>query len=290
MEEDQGFIQIELDPSTKVYALPGSRVEVRLIYKEVFSQDCYFQHGIQLEEDDIVVDVGANIGMFAAKVLRSKPRVRYFGLEPVPRVFECLSKNMERLGKESRHQIHILNVGLSNCHKDAEIEFLPIVSSNSTLFPNAKWQHRKATWTSLRLKEVWLLHKGLAILLFLSYPMRRRLSDWLQKYQRQGATKIRCSFTTLGEFMKEAKIGHIGLLKIDVEGSEIDVLDGSTDAELRTVRQLVMEIEPYNKKNIPVLRERLESCDFRKIYIESLAKGSDPKTDSFPCTLFALKV
>ena len=98
--------------------------------------------------------------------------------------------------------------------------------------------------------------------------MRRRLSDWLQKYQRRGATKIRCSFTTLGEFMKEAKIGHIGLLKIDVEGSEIDVLDGATDAELRAVRQLVMEIEPYNKKKIPFLRERLESCDFRKIHIE----------------------
>jgi len=289
VEDDQGFIQIELDRSTKVYALPGSRVEVRLIYKEIFSQDCYFRHGIQLEEDDIVVDVGANIGMFAARVLRSKPRVRYFGLEPVPRVFQCLSKNMEQLGKESRHQIRILNVGLSNCHKDAEIEFLPIVSSNSTLFPNVKWQHRLAAWASLRLKEVWLLHKGLGIVFFLIYPVRRRFAVWLQNYQRQGATRIRCSFTTLGEFMKEAKIGRIGFLKIDVEGSEIDVLDGATDAELRTVRQLAMEIEPYNKKKIPALRERLERCDFRKIYVESLADGSDPKTDSFPCTLFALK-
>jgi FkbM family methyltransferase len=289
VEDDQGFIQIELDSSTKVYALPGSRAEVRLIYKEIFSEDCYFRHGIQLEEDDVVVDVGANIGMFAAKVLRSKPRVRYLGLEPVPRVFECLSKNIEQLGKESHHQIRILNVGLSNCHKDAEIEFLPVIPGSSTLFPHAKWQHRQAAWASLRLKEVWLLHKGLAIVLFLIYPLRRRFADWLQKHQRRGATKVRCSFTTLGEFMKESKIGGIGLLKIDVEGSEIDVLEGATDAELNAVRQLVMEIAPYNKQRIPVLRERLERCGFRKVYVESPAEGSDPQTDSFPCTLFALK-
>jgi len=39
-----------------------SQVEALFIYKEIVEEQCYLQHGIQIKDQDIVMDVGANIG------------------------------------------------------------------------------------------------------------------------------------------------------------------------------------------------------------------------------------
>lgn len=36
--------------------------EATFIYKEIFKQRCYIQHGIMVRDGDICVDVGANVG------------------------------------------------------------------------------------------------------------------------------------------------------------------------------------------------------------------------------------
>ncbi len=39
-----------------------SQVEAVFIYKEIVEQQCYLQNGIQIKDQDVVMDVGANIG------------------------------------------------------------------------------------------------------------------------------------------------------------------------------------------------------------------------------------
>ncbi len=39
-----------------------SQVEALFIYKEIVEEQCYLQDGIQIKDQDIVMDVGANIG------------------------------------------------------------------------------------------------------------------------------------------------------------------------------------------------------------------------------------
>lgn len=51
----------------------STAAEVLFLYDEVYSEQQYTQHGIQLRPGDTVLDVGANIGMFsmlAAEVRR----------------------------------------------------------------------------------------------------------------------------------------------------------------------------------------------------------------------------
>ena len=39
-----------------------SHVEALFIYKEIVEEQCYLQQGIQINDGDTVLDVGANIG------------------------------------------------------------------------------------------------------------------------------------------------------------------------------------------------------------------------------------
>ncbi len=40
----------------------SSRSEVKFLYREIFEKQTYLQHGITVQDGDVVVDVGANIG------------------------------------------------------------------------------------------------------------------------------------------------------------------------------------------------------------------------------------
>src|ERR1017187_5478408 len=52
---------VEFDDGLKVFA--SSSMETRFIYDEIFRLGCY--DGIRLPQRPLVIDVGANIGMFA---------------------------------------------------------------------------------------------------------------------------------------------------------------------------------------------------------------------------------
>lgn len=43
-----------------------SKNDVRFLLKEIFQDKVHLRHGVQLSSDDVVIDVGANIGIFAA--------------------------------------------------------------------------------------------------------------------------------------------------------------------------------------------------------------------------------
>ena len=40
----------------------GSPAEASFIYREIFEERCYVQHGIRVHDGSICVDVGANVG------------------------------------------------------------------------------------------------------------------------------------------------------------------------------------------------------------------------------------
>ena len=42
----------------------ASELEAKFIYNEIFGDEqTYMQHGIQIHDGDVVVDIGANVGM-----------------------------------------------------------------------------------------------------------------------------------------------------------------------------------------------------------------------------------
>lgn len=64
------------------------------IFREIFKNKVYTNTLIQIEQDDVVFDVGANIGVFSLFASMVKG-VRIFGFEPHPDNFAFYTKNIE---------------------------------------------------------------------------------------------------------------------------------------------------------------------------------------------------
>jgi len=74
--------------------LPGS-IAADGVARELLD-DCYGLDRIDFAPGDVVLDVGAHIGLFAAYVGLRYPDVRVHAFEPFPENFELLRENVER--------------------------------------------------------------------------------------------------------------------------------------------------------------------------------------------------
>jgi FkbM family methyltransferase len=97
-------------PDGQVFSL-GEFHKIGMI-KEIFTDRCYEKY-FEVEENDIVVDIGASVGPFAYSILDKKPK-HIFCLEPSVREFKVLVKNT--IG----NSITQINKGISN--KNAIVE------------------------------------------------------------------------------------------------------------------------------------------------------------------------
>ena len=101
--------------ASKTCLLPDGRLvyyvskrDVAFLYREIFDKRAYLQHGIQLQKGDCVLDVGANIGLFAAYAASAVGHTgRVVALEPIPPVFEAALANMQSLASEGALERHL---------------------------------------------------------------------------------------------------------------------------------------------------------------------------------------
>ena len=73
--------------------------------------------------------------------------------------------------------------------------------------------------------------------------------------------------TTLENFLMRNKISSIDLLKIDIEGAEIEVLNSISDDTLRTIKQITIEFHQFCKgfncrQDIIRIKKRLKNLGF----------------------------
>ena len=89
-----------------------SKPDVAFLCHEIEDKHCYLQHGITLAKGDTVMDVGANIGIFAAQAARQvSSSGRVIACEPLPATFAALQHNMQSLlhsGEVISHNPYLL--------------------------------------------------------------------------------------------------------------------------------------------------------------------------------------
>ncbi|MEQ9023342.1 MAG: hypothetical protein RLN82_11385, partial [Pseudomonadales bacterium] len=72
--------------------------ELEYLWKEIFDDQQYLRHGIQIDDHDVVLDVGANVGLFGVFVNQIANDVTVHAFEPVPEVSEHLRINQKLYG------------------------------------------------------------------------------------------------------------------------------------------------------------------------------------------------
>ncbi|HEY6879845.1 MAG TPA: FkbM family methyltransferase [Polyangiales bacterium] len=278
---DAGPISLRLPNGMRVWVTRAAAAETRFIYREIFEDRCYEQQGIAPAAQGVVLDVGANVGLFALRMKQLAPSCTVYCFEPVPATYACLEKNVAGVGAE------VLNAALSDRVGLVSMTFFPRTPGNSTLYPEGKPGEVSSMADTAPLSWVWQLDRVAAIGLALAYPLRRIILRTSFRHLLRERQTFTCATRTLDDFIAERRLDSVDLLKIDVEGAERDVMNGLSDENLARVRQLIIEVSPDKKAWLHALRQRLSDSGFTQLSLHSMLRAGDAEHDAFPCVLYA---
>ncbi|KAJ1454332.1 hypothetical protein M885DRAFT_522194 [Pelagophyceae sp. CCMP2097] len=210
----------ELDCGACVSLPPAAAEnETNFILEEIFGQRCYDAFGT-LEalrdaaakgERVTIVDVGAHVGLFAVHVAlelaQDIDRIRVVAFEPNPASFQKLEPNLRRyVGKRGVADSAALGGPAKGGARTAVLECFPRLPGNSTLRSEEK----------------------------------RRKHHIADASMLKGARRETVLLETLDDALVRCGVdGRVALLKVDVEGSEHDVLRGALNMLKRTDRVAV---------------------------------------------------
>ena len=218
----------------------SSPIETELMYNEIFVNKHYMYGGIAIDSGNMVIDIGANVGMFTMYLLRNFKGLTIHAVEPVPATYEILKHNVERYGDLGKVQMHNVAIG---AHPDTETEIVmyPNMTGNSTMFPETKEHQREAGSAVFSEEELEFVYTQI---------------------------KLSVRTTTLSSLINAHAIERIDLLKIDAEGSEVSILNGLEPQHWELIQQIAVEVHD-EEQNLPKVIEIIESNGMKAVPDES---------------------
>ena len=215
----------------------------------------YLRRGVALGPGDAVLDVGANVGLFAlAAWERVGPRGRVVACEPVPPLAEALRRNLAAAGAPAAD---VLECGLADgAAASAAFTFYPGCAGWSTLaaledpeevargveaFLERELRAPPAPGArggpgpppEVRLARA--LKAALPARLYL--PLQRRFVRRLLR----GGLRVEARLRTVSDVLRSHDLRQVDLLKVDVERAEAAVLAGVDAGDWPRIRQVALE-------------------------------------------------
>jgi FkbM family methyltransferase len=245
--------------------------ESEFLYHEIFINQAYLVHGITLEENNLVIDAGANIGLFSLYCLSLQKNLRIGAFEPIKPIYEVLERNLSTyFYSETKSNLKLFNVALGSRNESNQLfYYFPSAPGEST-------RHLKErNYQKYRIEQ--LIRNSPDPLVQEIFPQSSSTLNNSQNNKRKvcemeppisgsrayGAETCSCDVITLPTVMREAYGDDwiIDLLKIDVEGDEWNILLGLGSDEMQgkaDEEELAEEQEPEkaDEKQIPLHRIR----------------------------------
>ena len=222
-----------------------NRGETDYMFKEIFEEQSYLNHGITLRDGACVFDVGANIGLFSLLVNQTCGDAHIYAFEPIPSINELLALNMSLYGINARTYA----CGLGGTASNETFTYYPDMSILSGRFAS-EVDERKTLESFLRNQQA---ERGEVAL------SDEQIDELLDG--RLNGQPITCQIKTLSQVIHENAVDRIDLLKIDVEKSELDVLYGIDEDDWPKIHQIVMEVHDVGDR-LQQIRALLESRQY----------------------------
>lgn len=194
------------------------------LYSEIFNDNSY---NFEVKDNMTIFDVGANIGIFNLYVNSKAKNLNVYSFEPVPQIFECLNSNASKY----KNSICI-NKGLGDKNEIVTMNYLKNASGMSSIkdFDNVKIKAHDKIYK----QECGIFHN---------------LCKYVVNKEMQNPVKVKGVITTASDIIDQYQIKDIDVMKIDVEGFELNVLKGIRDEHFSIIKKIFIEIENFRKDN-----------------------------------------
>ena len=240
-----------LDDGRRIAHLGAFQTQVAV--RELFEEDWYWKHGLELPESPCVFDVGANIGLFSLQVADRRPDARIVAFEPLPPTYEAMRRNLERWVPNGT----AIHAGVADAPGEVDFTFYPQMSGLSGRYADPEGD-RQAARAIIEGGLEEQAEGGAAAV------AREELERFLD-LELESETH-RCRLTTLSDTIDQLGIERIDLLKIDVERAEMDVLRGLRDEHWPRVQQVAAEVD--SRENLEQIVPLLEGRGFEVLVVD----------------------
>jgi FkbM family methyltransferase len=219
--------------------------------EEIVDQRSYLRNGIRVGEGDVVLDVGANVGVAAILFATECGAGLVHCFEPVAPLFELLRQNVAGFSACVPHPY-----GLGSRSGPAQITYYPAAASMSGLYADVEAD-------SAVVRQA-MLNSGAS-----PDEVEASLKD------RYRSEILSCELRTLSSVLRELELERVDLLKVDVEGAELDVLEGMREEDWPLIQQAVIEIHDRDRRGGAVAGHLRRRGFHLTIEQEPLMRGTD---------------
>jgi amino acid adenylation domain-containing protein/FkbM family methyltransferase len=222
-DENSDWLPLELPNGMMIASRNPSETE--FTYDEIFEQNSYLRHGVHLRDGAVIIDAGANIGMFSLFAATACRDARVIALEPIPQTYSILRVN----GSLYDFRIEVIECGVASREQLATFTHYPAVSIFSGRYADAA-QERDVIGTFIYNQA---RQNG-------ETPPTAAEIDAILNERFRGEP-VECRLRTISQIVRERRLDRVDLLKLDVERSELDALRGIEESDWPKIRQIVIE-------------------------------------------------
>ncbi|MBT4701829.1 MAG: FkbM family methyltransferase, partial [Rhodospirillaceae bacterium] len=232
--------------------------ETNYLYDEIFVQKTYAKEGLTFPDDAVVIDIGANIGMFSLFAAGFSKNARIFACEPSPVTFDVLEKNLKLYAPGATP----LPIGIAEEDGEAEFTFYP-ESSVFSGFHAEDTEDREALRAIVanEITNTDRLQGAGDSEQYLDAMLNHRL-------KRETYT---CQLRSVSSLIAEQGLERVDLLKVDAEKCELQVLAGISEADWPKIKQIVVEVHDKTRNSLDEVEEILRSRGFKITTLEEHA-------------------
>lgn len=211
------------------------------VYDEIFIKKDY-----KFLDDDkenmVYFDIGGNNGIYSLYLNENNKNIEVHVFEPINELYQNIVWNINQTKKDCNNFI-INNFGLGEIKKEVEINYFKDADALSTI-KNDMGDKKEAI--------INYNFRGIPLIEYIS----KIIVDNLKSEKRK--VKI----DTLDNYILEKKINRIDCMKIDVEGYELEVLQGISNDNFKKIKKIFIEVENYRKNYTKQILDILDNNNF----------------------------